>query len=558
MKRFQGAAKWVNSIRLQLFSQTRNTPLREVSSLFSTSTFSKSSFDRRKIIGTSIFGVVIFSTTFNNAAPVYTEAPNQGGEQDKRQIRLKEVQEHGIDAEIKWVTKGNRVYNITDWIPGHPGGEVILRAVGGAIDQYWDIFTIHKSQEVYDILESYYIGDIDPRDLVDGAIPAGNIDDPFKLDPERDQRLLEHTQRPCNAETPGEELLSYITPNETFYVRNHLWVPNLDEAKYKLLVELYDGTEKQYTLNDLKEKFKAVSVTATLQCSGNRRRQMTEGSRPTNGLQWNVGAISNAEWTGVRLRDVLKDAGFPTDEWPEDVKHVQFIGAESYGSSIPIDKALDRCGDVLLVYEMNGKPLPPDHGYPIRVVVPGTVAARSVKWLNKIILSDEESTSQWQRRDYKCFGPNVGSSPDWDSAPAIQETPVQSAIASLRAISAHSDKDSHLCQVYNVQEDSILLEGYAFSGGGRDIIRVDVSSDDGLTWHQAEILPDQGNGAKNWAWRRWRWVTSRREAGKQFVVKATDEAYNSQPETYGPIYNHRGNLANAWHRVDYKDGSGGG
>ena len=535
-----------------MFSQTSINQRKKAFCSFSTSVFPRSPFNRHKIIGTTVFGVITVATAFYRAPPVYAEAPNETGNSSKNQIRLKEVKEHGVDAETKWVTKGTRVYDITDWIPGHPGGEVILRAVGGAIDRYWDVFTIHKKQEVYDILETYYIGDVDPRDLVDGAVPAGNIDDPFKSDPKRDKRLLTHTERPCNAETPGEELLSYMTPNEIFYVRNHLWVPNLDESNHKLVIELYDGTEKVYTLKDLMEKFKAVNITATLQCSGNRRQQMTQGSRLTNGLQWNVGAISNSEWTGVRLRDVLNDAGFPINEWPDDVKHVQFIGAEAYGASIPIDKALDKRGDVLLVYKMNGKPLPPDHGYPIRALVPGTVAARSVKWLNKIVLSDEESTSQWQRRDYKCFGPNVGSNPNWDSAPAIQETPVQSAITSLRSVSVQSKTD---CQVYNLQEDSILLEGYSFSGGGREIIRVDVSSDDGLTWHQAEILQDEGNGAKNWAWKRWRWLVPQRQAGKRFVVKAVDEAYNTQPETYEPIYNYRGNLANAWHRVDYKEGN---
>ncbi len=97
-----------------------------------------------------------------------------------KKIRLAEVKEHGRDSEQKWVFKGIRVYDITDWIPGHPGGEVILRAVGGTIDKYWDIFSIHKKQDVYDILEEYYIGDLDPSDLVNGKVPSDDIDDPSK------------------------------------------------------------------------------------------------------------------------------------------------------------------------------------------------------------------------------------------------------------------------------------------------------------------------------------------------------------------------------------------
>lgn len=228
-------------------------------------------------------------------------------------------------------SKAQGFNDITDWIPSHPGGEVILRAVGGTIDKYWDIFTIHQKQDVYDILEEYYIGDIDPRDLLNGKVPPDDVDDPFKTDPKRDSRLLVHTARPSNAESPPESLGTYLTPNETFYVRQHLWVPTSNEDRHTLHVELHDGTEKEYSIDDLKNKFEPVTITATLECSGNRRKHMTEESRSTNGLQWGVGAISNAEWTGVRLRDVLFDAGFPVDEWPDDdVKHAQFIGAEAY------------------------------------------------------------------------------------------------------------------------------------------------------------------------------------------------------------------------------------
>lgn len=388
---------------------------------------------------------------------------------------------------------------------------------------------------------------------MEGKLPAEETHDPFKSDPKRDDRLMVHSERPCNAETPADELGSFLTPNETFYVRNHLWVPNVDESKHKLLIELHDGEEKEYTLADLKQNFKQIKITATLQCSGNRRKDMTQESRSTNGLQWSVGGISNAEWTGVRLRDVLADAGFPIDEdLPEDAKHAQFTGAEAYGASIPIQKAIDKFGDVLLAYEMNGEPLPADHGYPMRLIIPGNAAARSVKWVNKIVITDEESTSQWQRRDYKCFGPNIGGKPDWDSAPSIQEMPVQSAITSLRNISPHSTKDRNLLQVYGLEEDSIAVEGYALSGGGRKIVRVDISADNGRTWQQAEILPDESKGSKAWGWIRWRWVLPRHQAGRCFVVKAVDEAYNTQPESYDATWNFRGNLTSAWHRVGYR------
>ncbi|KAK1455915.1 hypothetical protein CMEL01_04675 [Colletotrichum melonis] len=480
-------------------------------------------------------------------------------------FRLSEIRKHDAKSGSPWVTQGDKVYDITDWVAAHPGGDVILRAAGGSIDPYWNIFTIHKSPHVYEILQQYLIGFIDSDDLVDGKPAAQEIEDPFKHDPTRDERLITLTPKPRNAETPVEGLAdSYLTPNELFYVRNHMWVPQVDDTSdYTLKIELLDGTIKEYSLDDLKTKFKPTTVVAVLQCSGNRRSDMTRNAKKTNGLQWNVGAISCAEWQGVKLTDVLADAGIPILEamtGDTEAKHVQFMALEAYGASIPIESALDPRGDVLLAYSMNGKPLPRDHGYPLRALVPGHVAARSVKWLSQITISDEESHSQWQRKDYKCFGPNE-TSPDWDRAAPIQEMPITSAITTVRLgdWKATTNESSANEDTGSVREASLM--GYAYSGGGRRIVRVDVSVDNGKTWDQAELLDEPGappkTGHKSWAWKRWRYdgVIPLGEPGEgtkkctTLLVKATDEAYNSQPESYAAIYNQRGNLANAWHRL---------
>lgn len=478
-------------------------------------------------------------------------------------FRLSEVRKHDAKSGSPWVTHGDKVYNITEWVGAHPGGDVILRAAGGSIDAYWDIFTIHKSPHVYEILNQYLIGLIHQEDLIDGKPIPESVEDPFQHDPARDPRLITLTPKPRNAETPVEGLAdSYLTPNELFYVRNHMWVPKIDDTSdYTLKIELLDGTVKEYTLEDLKTKFKPSTIVAVLQCSGNRRSDMTRNAKKTNGLQWNVGAISCAEWQGVKLSDVLADAGVPVQEamtGETEAKHVQFSALEAYGASIPIEAALDPRGDVLLAYSMNGKPLPRDHGYPLRALVPGHVAARSVKWLSQITVSDEESHSQWQRKDYKSFGPNE-TNPDWDSAAAIQEMPITSAITTVRLGDwIESDADA---ATTNTPSREASLRGYAYSGGGRKIVRVDVSLDNGKTWDQAELLdrPETAprSGHKSWAWKRWRYdgvvpLGEPGEGGKRcttMLVKATDEAYNSQPESYAAIFNQRGNLANAWHRL---------
>lgn len=487
-------------------------------------------------------------------------------------FRIAEVRKHDAHSDSPWVIYRDKVYDITEWIGAHPGGEVILRAAGGSIDPYWDIFSIHKSDYVYEILQQYLIGYVDSTDLVNGRPAQEEIEDPFADDPERHPGLITLTAKPRNAETPGHAMVAdFLTPNELFYVRNHMWVPTVAENpdNHTLTVELTDGTTKEYTLGDLKARFPTRKVTAALQCSGNRRRHMSEGSgRKANGLPWNVGAISNACWEGVLLSEVLADAGFdlPSGMTGEsEAKHVQFSGLETYGASIPIKKAIDPQGDVLLAFSMNGQPLPRDHGFPLRAIVPGHVAARSVKWLSRVSLSDEESTSQWQRRDYKCFGPNQ-TDVDWDTAPAIQELPVQSAITECKLGGWTKPAPQN-----NTPSKEASLSGYAYSGGGRSIVRVDVSLNNGQTWSQAELLPDcttkdgasspcLGHGA--WAWRRWRYngtipleafqqevTDQKKKCCATLVVKATDEAYNTQPESHAATWNIRGNLATAWHRM---------
>ncbi|KAI2467613.1 Oxidoreductase, molybdopterin-binding domain-containing protein [Annulohypoxylon bovei var. microspora] len=495
--------------------------------------------------------------------PPPNSTPNDGDGDGLPRYRLTEVKKHGPKSERPWVIYEDKIYDITDWIPGHPGGEVILRAAGGSIEPYWDIFSIHKSPYVRKILEQYIVGKVHPDDLENGRPLQEHIEDPFMSDPARDIRLKKLTAKPCNAETPGQELAeSFLTPNQVFYVRNHMWVPVIEDTEaedHNITVELPDGDIKTYSIKDLKARFKQHTVTAVLQCSGNRRNDMTRYAKKTNGLQWTVGAISCAKWEGVRLRDVLADAGLSLEDPGEDAQHIQFSGLEAYGASIPISTILDPMGDVLLAFKMNDEPLPRDHGFPVRVIVPGHVAARCVKWVNKIVVSDEESTTTWQRRDYKCFGPNEVKQ-DWDKYKAIQVMPITSAITRTRLMRS---ADKYLGNQANEStEDSVVqIEGYAYSGGGREIQRVDVSLDGGITWDQAQLIDDTNleKGNKAWCWKRWKYETglsdvvksSKGESKATLVIKATDDAYNTQPETHKSIYNPRGNLATAWHRVDF-------
>ncbi|MGH2524914.1 MAG: molybdopterin-dependent oxidoreductase, partial [Anaerolineales bacterium] len=176
---------------------------------------------------------------------------------------------------------------------------------------------------------------------------------------------------------------AFVTPNELFFVRNHGNVPRVDPAHYRLSIGGLVKRPRALSLDELRQNFPKRTLTATLQCAGNRREELIEVAPIPDELPWGEEAISNAAWAGAALRDVLGEG--PAGIAPE-ARHVAFAGLDDvqrqgktlgFGSSIPIEKALSL--EVLLAYEMNGEPLPPAHGFPVRAIVPGYIGARSVK-----------------------------------------------------------------------------------------------------------------------------------------------------------------------------------
>ena len=456
-----------------------------------------------------------------------------------------EVALHNSKGNRIWVTYKDGVYDITEFIASHPGGpQKIMLAAGGALEPYWALYAQHQTQHVLELLSEYRIGSLSAEE----ASEVVDVKDPFSKDPKRHAALKINTKKPFNAEPPLQLLTdNLVTPNELFFVRNHLPVPDIDPDKYELEITGPNVKSVWLSLEDLKTKFKKHTVTATLMCAGNRRSEMNE-IKVVKGLEWGAAAVSNARWSGVLLRDVLQYAGLTEDKLQEaGVEHIQFEGADhdvtgsSYGASIPVAKATNTRGDVLLAYEMNEQDVPRDHGFPVRAVVPGVVGARNVKWLSKIVASDEESHSHWQRNDYKGFSPCV----DWDtvdfsSAPSIQELPVTSAISEPANGSSVSADD-----------EEVTVKGYAWSGGGRGIARVDVSLDGGNTWHVAELEGEKQKPERAWAWTQWRAILPLPEDRDKLEIccKAVDSSYNVQPDSVAPIWNLRGVLSNAWHRA---------
>ena len=317
-----------------------------------------------------------------------------------------EVAKHNTDAATIWISYKNGVYDITEFIESHPGGDKILMAAGASAEPFWSIYTIHQNANVYEMLESYRIGNLKQDASSSAAKSTADPKDPYASEPKRHPLLHVLTQKPFNAETPKAfSAESFITPNELHFKRNHMPVPHLDAASFELeVVNELDGQKKALKLTDVRERFPIFKIPVTLQCSGNKRRFMNERAT-VNGLMWDVNAISNAEWTGVKLRDLLVYCG--VDLKDERIKHVHFEGLDKdpagapYAVSIPKEKAFNEYGDVLVAFQMNGEDIPLDHGFPLRAVVPGVVGARSVKWLGRIVVSENESMSHWQKNDYK-------------------------------------------------------------------------------------------------------------------------------------------------------------
>lgn len=468
-----------------------------------------------------------------------------------------EVQKHDSLQNGVWVTYKDGVYDVTKFVPAHPGQEKILMAAGNMIDGFWKFYGMHHTQDVYALLENYRIGNLVESDRGKWKDVSG----PYTEDPnDRDSRLIVHSKTPFIAECPNEYLTkSYYTPNELFYVRNHSPVPKVDPEIYELQIgglgfdsdsddDEEEGDDFSLSLGKLKE-FPKAELDSVIQCGGNRRAELAV-QKAIRGSKWKIGALCNAKWGGARLVDVLEAAGITEEKARElGAKHVHFEamdwGAdEPYGASIPIERAFDPRKDVLLAYEMNGVDLPRDHGYPVRVVAPGVVGARNVKWVCRIELSSEEYHGHYQRKAYKTFSPSQGwDDLDWGKFEAIQEMPVQSGISNPAPNSTITKG-----------KKSLTIEGVAWSGNGNGIIRVDVSVDGGKTWKHANLKrPDQPR-YREYAWTQWNieYPLNGDEMELDIVCKAVDTSHNVQPESIDGIFNLRGYCGNSWHSVKVK------
>lgn len=346
--------------------------------------------------------------------------------------------------------------------------------------------------------------------------------------------MIVHQDDPFNAETArGPLAQSPLTALDAFYVRNHGPVPPHDPSSWRLEVGGLVERTLSLSLEDLRDgRFVEREVIATLQCAGNRRAGMAAVREVPGEAPWGPGATGTATWRGVALADVLS-AAVPRSE----ACHVALVGGDisdeadppqRFGASIPITKALRE--EVMLAWAMNGEDLPAVHGAPLRVVVPGYIGARSVKWLKLVELRSEPFDGFFQETAYRLLAP------DEESGPGVGMALGEAALNADILIPGDAS---------DVKAGKVEVRGYAFAGGERRIARVDVSADGARTWRQAELLEDLGP----WAWRRWRTEVDLAPGEHAILARAWDNAGASQPEHPASLWNPKGYINNAWGRT---------
>jgi DMSO/TMAO reductase YedYZ molybdopterin-dependent catalytic subunit len=327
----------------------------------------------------------------------------------------------------------------------------------------------------------------------------------------RDGRIL-RGEVPLNLEMPFETLEGFLTPTESFYVRTHFPIPSINKDAWWLRVE--GEVEKPFAINyEELIALSSVTVAATLECAGNNRNFLEP---KVKGVQWRLGAVGTAEWTGVPLSALLDRAGVKPN-----ASEVILEGADGgmledpkgppgelrFARSIPLSKAR---ADVVLAYKMNGVDLPPQNGFPLRAVVPGWYAMASVKWLQRIIVIDRPFTGYYQMIDYAY----------WNRREDIAErTPLTEL--QVKAQIAKPAEDETV-----PANSSVRVHGAAWTSGG-EITKVELSTNGGASWNETTLI----DKAIPNAWRRWeyQWRTPSKPGKQILIARATDSQGRIQP-----------------------------
>ena len=360
---------------------------------------------------------------------------------------------------------------------------------------------------------------------------------PSNRDPAASKPALRvHADPAFNAEPDPHALDSPITPFAAFFVRNNGTVPDIRDdaaADWRLTIDGEVERPMSFTIDDLSSRFRTVDVTSVLECAGNSRFAFEPA---TDGVPWGHGAVACAQWSGVRMRDLLEAAGvkpsavYVAHESPDCV--VGEPGNPALSRGLPLAKAM--ADETLVAFAMNGAPLPMIHGYPIRVVAPGYPGSAWQKWLTRLWVRDREHdgarmTGTDYRMPRRSYAP--GEKVDTAEFDVMTDMPVKSLVT--------FPAEGFAARV----GAAIEVRGFAWSGHTA-LARVDVSIDGGTTWAPASLEPV----GEPFAWRRFTATVAPRQPGAvEIMTRATDVSGCAQP--LQPPWNPRGYCNNAVHRV---------
>jgi DMSO/TMAO reductase YedYZ molybdopterin-dependent catalytic subunit len=326
---------------------------------------------------------------------------------------------------------------------------------------------------------------------------------------------------PKDIEMPVGEFIDEITPTEHFFVRCHTMIPEVKLPDWKLEITGLVDKPQSLTLADLK-KLPRVELVSVLECAGNGRSFYQPR---VAGAQWQFGSVGNARWTGVRLRDVLKLAGLKPSatQLLMDGADVPMGTMPKFQRTLEVKKALDP--DTMLAWNMNGKPLTADHGFPLRVIAPGWASDSWVKWLTKIDAMDHEFEGFWMKTAYRHPNHHVepGSTVDAKDMIPVTDLNVKSVIATPNTWA---------------KPGTILVQGVAWSNAS-PVTKVELSTDSGKTWLNAKL----GGTPTKYGFRKWTYSWKAPEGEYTLMSRATNAAGQTQPME--PEWNPNGYLYNA-------------
>lgn len=350
-------------------------------------------------------------------------------------------------------------------------------------------------------------------------------------EPVPDPLMIVRSRRPLDAETPVEVFESQVTPNRLFFIRSHFGVPAVGlTERWTLKIDGGVKRETTFSLDDLSQ-FKQVTIPAVLQCTGNGRAFYS----PTiPGVGWLKGAVGNAEWTGVRLAELLDRAGVEPG-----MAHVHLHAADgppmpktpAYLRSIPLDRATAE--STIVALRMNGEPLPAEHGGPIRLVVPGWSGNHWIKWLRTLVVAHDEAPGFFMQAGYKM--PIKPTAPGVDLKPS-ELKPV--TVMNVKSLIARPLDGARL------KAGSNEARGVAWTGGEASVTRVEVQAGQGGVWRDAVLE----GPARPFTWRRWRLAFDANGLGPLVIrARATDSDGAVQPEI--SPWNKSGYLWNGYDHV---------